>query len=77
MLSFSKSEKISKSEDGETNIGTSLRIHINHRKAIETTSISWPKDYLQHLLHCMSLIDPDDTVASEDFYDSCLSMTIT
>lgn len=38
-LSFSKYGKIRKSENGETNIGASLKNHINHREIVQTTRI--------------------------------------
>lgn len=34
-----KIRKISKSEDGETNIGTSLKNHINHREIVQTATV--------------------------------------
>lgn len=34
-----KIRKISKSEDGETNIGTSVKNHINHREIVQTSSM--------------------------------------
>lgn len=42
-LSFSKYGKLSKSENGEANIGTPLKNHINHREVVQTIRLPQSK----------------------------------